>query len=79
MQARLQAENNPNLLVMRYDARRAAVTDLIVSPPAGLRAGSPLLEGEGGVRGPAWMVGRLGPLTLPSLRAGPLPLPSGEG
>lgn len=32
MQARLQAENNPNLLVMRYDARRAAVTDLIVVP-----------------------------------------------
>ena len=32
MQARLRAENNPNLLVMRYDARRAAVTDLIVVP-----------------------------------------------
>ena len=32
MQARLQAENNPNLLVMRYDARRAAVSDLIVVP-----------------------------------------------
>lgn len=32
MQARLQAKNNPNLLVMRYDARRAAVTDLIVVP-----------------------------------------------
>ena len=31
MQARLQAENNPNLLVMHYDAR-AAVTDLIVVP-----------------------------------------------
>ena len=32
MQARLQAENNPNLLVMRYDGRRGAVTDLIVVP-----------------------------------------------
>ena len=32
MTARLQAENNPNLLVMRYDRRRSAVSDLIVVP-----------------------------------------------
>lgn len=32
MTARLQAENNPNLLVMRYDRRRAVVSDLIVVP-----------------------------------------------
>ena len=32
MTARLQADNNPNLLVMRYDRRRAAVSDLIVVP-----------------------------------------------
>lgn len=32
MTARLQADNNPNLLVMRYDRRRACVSDLIVVP-----------------------------------------------
>ena len=32
MTARLLAQNNPNLLVMRYDARRSRVSDLIVVP-----------------------------------------------
>ena len=32
MTPRLQAQNNPNLLVMRYDARRSRVSDLIVVP-----------------------------------------------
>ena len=32
MTARLQAQNNPNLLVMRYDRARAQVCDLIVAP-----------------------------------------------
>ena len=32
MTARLQAQNNPNLLVMRYDRRGARVSDLIVVP-----------------------------------------------
>ena len=32
MTARLQAQNNPNLLVMRYDRARAQVCDLIVVP-----------------------------------------------
>ena len=32
MTARLQAQNNPNLLVMRYDRRRSRVSDLIVVP-----------------------------------------------